>query len=101
MLPAKGSAFIDIIALPGHKIYNLMPALFIELSGIRILDSCHISGKFNNGNLHSQADSKIGELLFPGIFGSQDHSFDASASKSAGNQNSVQTRELFALYLQV
>ena len=53
----EGAAFVYVITLPGHKIDYLVSALLIEFPGIRIRDSGHVAGKFNDGDLHSQADS--------------------------------------------
>ncbi len=39
--------------------------------------------------MHSQADTQIGNIVFPGIFGNCDFTFNTSNAKTTGNKNTL------------
>ncbi len=45
--------------------------------------------KLDDGDLHSQADPEVRDLIFPGIVGGADFAFDAAGAEPAGNQDAV------------
>ena len=53
-----------------------------------------MAGKLHHGNLHTQTDPQVGNLLLPGVLGGQNHPLDSPASKSAGNQDPIQPVQL-------
>ena len=52
-----------------------------------------MAGIFDHCHLHAQADTEIGDTLFPGILGCQDHPLNAAAAEAAGHQDAIQTGE--------
>ena len=89
----QGPSLIDILTLAGHEIDHLIPALLIELARIGIRDPRHVSGIFNDRNLHAETDAEIGYALFPRKLCREDHAFDPAASESARNDDAVQPGE--------
>ena len=46
-------------------------------------------GKFDHGDLHAKADAKVGDPLFPGKLGRQDHALYSPVAKAARHQNAA------------
>jgi len=63
------------------------PALFGQFDAACFGDLADMSGKFNNGDLYTQTDTKIGLLILSGSLGSFDHAFCTSGAETAGNKN--------------
>ena len=59
------TALVDIVALTGHEIDDLVFAKFVELARMRVGNAGHIPGIFNNGDLHAQANAEIRLILPP------------------------------------
>ena len=45
--------------------------------------------KFNNGNLHSEADAEIGQVVFAAVLRGDNFSLNSSVAEAAGNNNSA------------
>jgi hypothetical protein len=60
-----------------------------DLDGMGVLESADVASVFDNGNLHSQANSQVRRLVLSGPFRGRNHSLCASRSESTGNQDSV------------
>ena len=90
---AQRAALIHRITLAGHVIDNLVQPLRSKLAGVGICDAQHMAGIFDHCHLHAQADAEIGDVLFPGILGCQDHPLNAAAAEAAGHQDAIQTGE--------
>ena len=45
--------------------------------------------KFDHGDLHAKADAKVGDPLFPGKLGRQDHALYSPVAKAARHQNAA------------
>ena len=90
---AEGAALIHIVALAGHEIDDLMGALLVELAGIGVGDAGNVAGVFDHGDLHAEADAEIGQPVFPGIAGGEDHPVDPSPAEAAGDQDPVYAAE--------
>ena len=86
----QGAALVDLIALAGHKVDDLVGAIGDELAGVGVSQCGHVAGKLNDRNLHAQADAQIGDLVFPGVPGCQDHALNAPGAEAAGHQDAVQ-----------
>ena len=53
----------------------------------------HVTGKFDDCNLHAQADAQIGGACGPGVLGGCDHALNAPVAKAAGYQDAVTVGE--------
>ena len=49
--------------------------------------------KFNDCNLHAQADAQIGSASGPGVLRGCDHALNAPVAKAAGHQDAVTVGE--------
>ena len=92
---SKRTAFVDIIALTRHKVDNLVLTQLVKLTGVCVPHTENISRVFNHGNLHTEADAKIRDILFSCIFCRQDHTLDSTTAKSSGDENTVKTSQYF------
>lgn len=61
----------------------------VDLNGVGVLKTKNVAGVFNNGNLHSQADTKVGGLLSTGPFGSSNHTLSSALTEATGDENTV------------
>ena len=59
-----------------------------------VFDTRDIARVFYNRYLHSEADSEIGNIVLSGVFRREDHTLDSSAAEAAGDDYSVEVREL-------
>ena len=82
---AHGAAEGNIAILIGHEVDDRVRAIGIELAGVGTGQAADVSGKFDDRNLHAQADAKIGNILLTGIAAGRDHAFDAAFAKAAGH----------------
>ena len=92
---SKRTAFVDIIALTRHKVDNLVLTQLVKLTGVCVPHTENISRVFNHGNLHTEADAKIRDILFSCIFCRQDHTFDSTAAETSGHKYTVKVCQLF------
>ena len=65
----------------------------IELRTVGITHMGHISGIFNNGNLHTETDPKIRNGIGPGTFDGSDHTLGSSLTESSGHQHRIHLRK--------
>ena len=74
------------VFLIGHQVDNRF-AIFDKLGGMRAFQPKYMAGKFDNGNLHSKANTEIGNALDARIFRSKHHPFDAALAEAARDDN--------------
>ena len=84
------SALVDLIALTGHKINDLMYSFGGKFTRVCICDTQYMTGVFDHGDLHSEADTKIRDVVFPRILCRQNHAFDTAVTEAAGDNDTVQ-----------
>ena len=84
------SALVDLIALAGHEINDLMSSLWGKFTRVCICDTQYMTGVFDHGDLHSEADTKIRDVVFPRILCRQNHAFDTAVTEAAGDNDTVQ-----------
>lgn len=93
--PQVGDSFLFFL-----KANDGVGALRGELSGAGAFEPADIAGEFDGGDLHTEANAKIGDLILPGISCSADFSFDAPVPESSGNENTIKAgEELFILII--
>ena len=90
----KRAALADFFILVRQKIDHLVKSFRVQFTGSGIRQSTDISGKFDNGYLHPKADTEIGDILFPCIFGCYDHPLNAAVSKAARHNDAVTAGKL-------
>ena len=74
------------IFLIGHQVDNGFTILD-KLGGMRAFQPEYMAGKFDNGNLHSKANTEIGNALGARIFRSKHHPLNAALTEAARNDN--------------
>ena len=84
----------DISVLIRHEIYDLMRAVLCEFTGIRIRDTQYVSGKFDDGDLHSKTNAKVRDLVSPRILRSSDLALNATVSKTTRHQDPGYVRKV-------
>ena len=104
---AQGAALFDRIALPRHKVDDLIFAKLVELAGICIGDAADVPCVLDNGYLHTKADAKEGYAVLTGIFHRGYHTVYTASAEAAGDYDAacsrkllrdVFLRELFGIY---
>ena len=60
-----------------------------KLDAVCIFIAKDVAGKFYDCHLHSQADSKVWDLVDTGVLCGQDHAFGSSSAEAAWYQDSV------------
>ena len=90
---AQRAALVNIIALTGHEVDDLVRAQLVKFAGMRIGDARHISRVFDHGDLHAKADAEVGQALFAGIARGQQHAVDAASAEAAGHDDAIQTAQ--------
>jgi len=66
----------------------------VELGAVRLFQSQHVTGKVDNGNLHSQAKAKVRNFVFPGILRGYDFPLRAAVSETTWHKYSIQIAEV-------
>ena len=89
----QGAALVDVLTLAGHEVDHLVLALFVKLPGVGVRDTRHVPGKFDDRDLHPQADAEIMELMLSGVLRRKNHPRNPPAAKAARHKNAVQPGE--------
>src|SRR5690606_35824594 len=76
-----------------HKVDDGMFGIRIKLRGTGLPQFQYVTRKFDDGTLHSQANAKKRNLLFPHIADGLDLSFHAAFAKSGRDQDAVESRQ--------
>ncbi len=66
----------------------------IELGAVGARQTRNMAGELNHRHLHPQADTQVGDTLFPGIANRFDFAFYASVAETAGHQNGIHTLQV-------
>ena len=91
----KRTALVDIVALTGHEVYDLVRALLIKFARMSVLYSGNVSRIFYNRYLHTEADTEVRDVSFSCVLCREDHTLYPAASEASGNDYSVKPTELF------
>src|SRR5512133_824077 len=71
-----------------HQMNNRF-AVFTELAGTGFFNSAHIAGKLDGSHLHSQADTKEGDLAGTGIFNGKNLTLGPALTETTRHQDTV------------
>ena len=72
----------------------------IKFGAIGIGNATDIASVFNNGDLHPQTDTQVGNFLFPGSLNCVDLTFGTPGTKAAGHQDAIHTIDQGVILLQ-
>ena len=86
---AHGAAHVRYILLLRQNVDHRVGGGRVDLCRVGVCHAQHIPGKFNNGNLHTQADPQVGYSVGAGVAAGVDFAFYAAGAKAAGYQNAV------------
>src|SRR5690348_9396692 len=79
---AHSTTFISYIALRVHKIDDWIWGLRIKFCAISIGHTQNVTCEFNDSNLHTQAQAKIGNVISTSEVGCFDFSFNSTMPKA-------------------
>ena len=86
-------SLVNILALSGHEIYDLVFTLFVKLAGICVFDIKHIPREFNDCYLHPEADPEVRDIIPSRIFCGEDHAGYTSVTEASGYYDAVESEE--------
>ena len=95
---AQRAALVDLIALVGHEVDDLVRATLVELAGVGVGEAADGACKLDDRDLHTQADAEIGDIVRAGIVRGRDLALNAAVAEAAGHENAVAAAEHF-LYI--
>ena len=90
---AERAALVDLVALAGHKVDDLVGAELVELAGVGVRDPGSVARELDDRDLHAEADAEVGNAVRPRVLRGGDHALDAAAAEAAGDQNAVHSGE--------
>ena len=70
-----------------------MGCVWIKLDTVRIVETAYMSCEFNDGNLHTKAQTKVWNLVFSCVAGGKDLALYTTDAESARNKDSVYISE--------
>ena len=82
-----GAALFLNSLLGFHKGYDGVRRIWGKFCRMCIRHTANMTGKFNDGALHAEAETKEWKFLFPCVLNCLDLPFDTAVTESAGNKN--------------
>ena len=67
----------------------------VKLHTVCIMESADMSCKFNDGYLHTKAETKVWNVVFSCVFCCGDHTLDTAGTKSSRNNDTCHIAEQF------
>ena len=80
-------AFVTYAALLFQQRDDRVRIVLVELGAVGVFDSTYVSGEFNRGHLHAQAQTKERDSVLASVTRGVDFSFRSANAKSTGNEN--------------
>lgn len=93
---AHGAAFFGDVFLVWHEVDDRVLGVRDEFGGVCAGHAAYISGKFNDGALHTEAEAEERDLIDARILDGVDLAFDAAIAEAAGDDDAVDALEDFA-----
>ncbi len=90
---AHSAAHLLHVSLFRHNIDYGIRCFRIDFRRIGVFQPKHVSGEFNNSNLHAKADAEIRYTMRSGIICSLDLALNSPAAESAGHKDTVHISE--------
>ena len=72
-----------------------MSGFFVEFGRVGFGESADVSRVFDGGNLHAEADSEVGYLVFAGVLCGDDFTFDTAIAKSSRDEDAIDLSDDF------
>ena len=66
-----------------------MSGFFVEFGRVGFGEAADVSGVFDGGNLHAEADSEVGYLVFAGVLRGNDFTLDTAIAKSSRDEDAI------------
>ena len=66
-----------------------MSGFFVEFGRVGFGKAADVSRVFDGGNLHAEADSEVGYLIFAGVLRGNDFTLDTAIAKSSRDEDAV------------
>ena len=95
---AQRAALVDLVALVGHEVDDLVRAALVELAGVGVGKAADGARKLDDRDLHAQADAEVGDVVRAGIVRGRNLALNAAVAEAAGHENAVAAAEHF-LYI--
>lgn len=95
---AHGAAHIfpfDVAFLFRHYVDDWIGGLGVNFSGMGVFHFSHIYGKLDGGKLHTVAEAKVRNFMFPGVADGFDFAFDTPTAETAGDNEPMVTQKFF------
>ena len=92
---AHGTAFFRDVFLIGMRSMTGYFPSGIKFGRVGLFHVAHVSGKFDDGTLHAEAEPKEGNFIFTGITNSVDFPLYTAVAKAAGDDDTVNTGKYF------
>ena len=97
---AHRAALLGDGLLFGHDINDGMLGKLIEFRRMRILPAQHVPRELDHGDLHTEADAEIGDLMRAGVLCGDDHALNAAVAEAAGHENArAAAEDSFRIFL--
>ncbi len=85
------AALVDVVALTGHKVDDLVPAQLVKFAGIGIRNARHVAGRTQSRRSAYQGRCRNrARFCSRAYLRGQNHSLNAPAAEAAGNDDAVQ-----------
>ena len=92
---AHGTAFFRDVFLIGHEVDDGIFPVGNKFGRVGLFHVAHVSGKFDNSALHTEAEPKEGNFIFTGITNSVDFPLYTAVAKAAGDDDTINTGKYF------
>src|SRR5210317_466064 len=83
------AAFTLDLLLTFHNVNDRVLGVFLEFTGISFLDFTDRTRKLDHGHLHTKADAKEGDLVFPGMSNRSNLPLAATLAETTRDQDTV------------
>lgn len=81
-----------------HETNDRVGTVWDELGRVGLLETADVSSPFDNGNLETETDTEIGDVLLTGPLGGSDHTLGTSKTETTRDDNtSVSLRQLILI----
>ena len=90
---AQRAALVDLLALAGHEIDDLVRRALVKLAGIGLFQPRRVARELDHRDLHAQADAEVRHMMLAGVLRRQDHALHAAVTETARHDDAVHGRK--------
>ena len=84
-----------------HGYNDRVGDVFIEFCGVGFRNMAYVTGIFDYGELHAQADAQERYVVFTSPFDGADHTLGSSQAEAAGNEDTLRDAEFVPCFVKV